>query len=250
MKPKKTHMAVLIAILLPLSCNQPTPATRAASSTNTMPIDSTPILQVIDTVANNITTQTDTTTNVKKTPQKPSKQERRKAPPNTHKNKPDPKTPTFPQRYSSDLAKENKPQKIIGNEYFEVVEGCYCNDNWGSNPYHVGCKNCRFCREIMVSVISEDTVYFKQMWAGGYVKNITAHTKKGGRGGLGGCIGFGPEYHKYPPPIPYQGQALISYAVGDPNAEIRYFDVTNLLKWCGKFHAFRKPTPKNMGPFK
>lgn len=53
-----------------------------------------------------------------------------------------------------------------------------------------------------------------------------------------------------PPPIIYKGQALISYTVGSPNAEIRYFDVTNLIKWCGKFYIHKRPDPKGGGPYK
>lgn len=241
MKPKKTHMAVLISILLLVSCNQPTPSTQVASSTNTIPIDSIPILQAIDTVANNITTQTDTTTNVKKTPQKPTNQD----PPNTNKNKPDKKEAPPPKKHNSNFAKENTPQKIIGNEYFEVVEGCYCNDIWDSNTNSVSSSNCRFCRDFFIKNKSKEHLFFKEVWCGNSKKEVNMWAEAAG---VGEHIVFcTPKLNtgfEIPPPIPYQGQALISYAVSDPNAEIRYFDVTNLIKWCGRFYQRHPTTPQ------
>lgn len=198
---KYFYFIAFLYALFCLACAEQQPASPSqtmGSSKNTTPLDTT--AKVLDTIAAaNPIPQPDTTAKAKTTPQKTIKKQSKKVAA-TPKNKPDKKASELPQKSISGKAKENKPQKVIGNEYFEVVEGVYCNDDWSGNPYYVGCTNCRFCREIMVSIISEDTVYFKKMWAGGYVRNITAQTGNGGKIGLGGCMGYGPEYTKSPPP--------------------------------------------------
>ena len=244
-------MAVFIATLLLISCNQPTPTTQVASSTNTIPIDSIPILQAINTVATNTTAQADdTTAKAKTTPQKPKKPPKKKTTTNTPKNKTDKQAPSLPLKFSRDLAKENKPQKVIGNEYFEVVEGVYCDDGWSGNPYYVGCENCRFCRELFVKNKSKEHLFFKEIWCSNGKKEINMWAEADGVGEhIVFCISKRNTGFEIPPPIPYGGQALISYTVGDPNGQIRYFDVTNLIKWCGHFYMHRNPTPKGDGPY-
>lgn len=227
---------IYLVLLLLLSCNnaeqkQPESSTKTPVEVMTAPDSIATLVAVAQEVTNTDTLPALPTKNAQKPKVAPKK-------------KPDNKAPTPSKKPSNNLAEENSPQKVIGNQYFEVTGGKYCNDDFRSNPRSPQCMDCRFCREVMISVICNDTLYFKKMWAGGYINRVDSKTIKGRNISIYACAGHGPEYQKSPSPIPYQGQALIGYTVGSPDAEIQYFDVTNLRKACRRFNTPLVVDPK------
>lgn len=187
----KHFFPIYLILLLLLSCNN-AEQKQAESSTKT-PVE---IMAAPDSIATPVAVAPEATVKADTLPTLPTKNV-----PKTkvvQKKKTNNKTPPTPPHL---IANDNSsPQKVIGNQYFEVTGGVYCNDDFSGNPRSPSCTNCRFCREVMVSVICNDTLYFKKLWAGGYINVVDSKTIKGRDISIYACVGHGPEYQKSPPP--------------------------------------------------